>query len=79
MDPQQLSEYVKGLPLEPSSLVYADNGDEFRFKQTAKDQGTWVDETGKTARACRMIACMDRSFVSCYGDLPVNSPDEVRV
>ena len=77
MDLQELNEYIKELKCEPSSLVYDGGSNDFQFKQVAKDQGTWVDASGKTARVCRMIACMDRSFVSCYGDLPVNSQDEV--
>ena len=79
MDTYQLNDYIKGLKNEPLSLVHDTGGSDFRFKQVSKDQGTWVDSTGMVARACKMIACMDRSFVSCYGDLPVNTQDEVRM
>ena len=77
MDIHQLNEYIKELKHEPLSLVWEGRTDDLRFKQVSKDQGTWVDATRKTARACKMIACMDRSFVSSYGDLPLNLQEEV--
>ena len=63
MDLHQLNKYIKDLKLDPSSLVCDEDSDDFQFKQVAKDQGTWVDASGKTVRVCRMIACMDRSLL----------------